>query len=972
MNHLQPRLLTAGLVLATAAFQGVLAPATAQAQDPVPRLQRESNEILRKIDRLQELMKRLLARYERDGQEDKARLLREGLAHLDQSRVQGAASAVRKSLDNGAFDDALRDQATVIEELDRLLDVLLERQTVENLEEQIEQTEELIAGVDELIRRQAELREQADAARDSRSSAAERAIVEAIERLASQTRAEATENERQAGLQMPVLESAIERLQGLLRAQAALEEGAQRQFEGAPDPRREIGFELGAIEQEQRDLMAQRGLQRDLERVAQAADTVEEAARNGDAAADDQLREAYDRLRAKLQAQLEASAAAENPARPGASEAQAELRSGLEELEKAPPGTGSEETREAMRAAAEKIANAAKQAAKSAAEANDKAQAELADRAKAAADATKEDRDGKPRATPTSRALDVARRQMEQSNESSQKGDTSEAMSENSAALRALSEARRQFRDSNPNPTTRASDMASGAEQIARDLRRSPTGEQAEKAAADALEQTRDALREAGQKLADQANGEPDVSEEQVQSELATSRNGIEQAIQQLQGAMQSALQGRDQEMSGAQQRQQDLQQQAEQAADQVEQAEQRGDITPEQADAAKRAMDQAQKSMQQAGGNLQKGQQSSAARDQRNAADALDKAAEAVEKNRPVTPEERAAMQDVAKQQEELRKDIIDLAKLAEERQNQKAQDALDRASEAADKARQALEDGEPQEAAEQQEEAQQQLENARDELEEERDRYLDLRQEELLFKIGEELEEFLEEQRALTAETAEFGVQFEEHGRLSRPARRKLNQIGEAEAELAKRTEFIVKALAEEGVLVFTHSLQANLSDLNEVIERLSGRSPDPGSYTQMLQADIESRAEKLLAALAKERERRRQERENQQQQNQQQNQGQNRQEPLVPLIAELQMLRQMEEDMRTRTQQMQHLLDAAGADGVTEFDLALSERLAHQHAELTKIFQQIRAAIEQSMQQGAEDENDPFAPPKEERNR
>ena len=48
-------------------------------ESPTTRLQREQNEILRKTERLKELMTRLKERYERDGKPDQVRLLEAGL-----------------------------------------------------------------------------------------------------------------------------------------------------------------------------------------------------------------------------------------------------------------------------------------------------------------------------------------------------------------------------------------------------------------------------------------------------------------------------------------------------------------------------------------------------------------------------------------------------------------------------------------------------------------------------------------------------------------------------------------------------------------------------------------------------------------------------------------------------------------------------------------------------------------------------
>src|SRR5262249_58919968 len=102
--------------------------------------------------------------------------------------------------------------------------------------------------------------------------------------------------------------------------------------------------------------------------------------------------------------------------------------------------------------------------------------------------------------------------------------------------------------------------------------------------------------------------------------------------------------------------------------------------------------------------------------------------------------------------------------------------------------------------------------------------------------------------------------------------------------------------QALADEGNLVWQAVLKANHEDLTEVSRRLGGRSPDPGSYTTMLQQDVERRTQELLTALEREQKRREQQRQEEQKQQQQQQQGQfnPQKKKLVSLIAELRLLK------------------------------------------------------------------------------
>ena len=158
----------------------------------------------------------------------------------------------------------------------------------------------------------------------------------------------------------------------------------------------------------------------------------------------------------------------------------------------------------------------------------------------------------------------------------------------------------------------------------------------------------------------------------------------------------------------------------------------------------------------------------------------------------------------------------------------------------------------------------------------------------------------------------------------------------------------------------------LQANRDDLLEIARRLAGRNPDASRFTTMLQRDVEKRSQDLFAALEREQKRRDEERkEEQEQQQQQQQEGQNRfnqqRQKLVSLIAELEMLKQLESDTRRSTEDLETLVSLRQGDDASVAEAALVERLLHRHAEITKLFEQIKQGVEetmQSMQQGDEE--------------
>jgi hypothetical protein len=155
-----------------------------------------------------------------------------------------------------------------------------------------------------------------------------------------------------------------------------------------------------------------------------------------------------------------------------------------------------------------------------------------------------------------------------------------------------------------------------------------------------------------------------------------------------------------------------------------------------------------------------------------------------------------------------------------------------------------------------------------------------------------------------------------------------------------------------------------------LRSCSRRMTGRNPDVGAFTSLLQQDVERRTGDLLEARERERKRREQERKDRQQQQQQneQDKGKNRfdqrREKLVSLIAELEMLKKLGIDTRTTADNLRLLVESRGEDVISDAEVTMIERLANRHNEITKLFQQIKAGVEQTLQamQGNPDEQPP----------
>ena len=100
------------------------------------------------------------------------------------------------------------------------------------------------------------------------------------------------------------------------------------------------------------------------------------------------------------------------------------------------------------------------------------------------------------------------------------------------------------------------------------------------------------------------------------------------------------------------------------------------------------------------------------------------------------------------------------------------------------------------------------------------------------------------------------------------------------EAGADLIETNTFNATSISMADYGMEAQVLRMNREDLEAVAQRLSGRNPDPGELTVMLQEDVERRTEDLLEALERDqKEREEQEQEEQQQQQQQEQHGNRR---------------------------------------------------------------------------------------------
>jgi hypothetical protein len=929
-----------------------MTPASVQAQsDPelLDRLRRDQDDILRKAERLQSLMQRLQTRYEREQKTEQVKLLQAGLAYLERSGVLKDVASIRDDIAATALTEALRKQKEVVDDVERLLDILLERKSIENLDQDLAKIGEQARDARELEQRQRDLQQQTREALQREPSAAERELQQGLRDLRDAERREAERNRNQAGTRRPFLEHALERVQELQREQQRLDQGLQDEAAGRTPTARARAFDLGELLERTRELQGDLRDQARTDALGDAARDLQKEATGNDPGA---LQQARDRLQAQVQNAPKRAAGHEGKAR------DPEWQKLDERLQKAGDGSTKEQQQELAEIGRTGHDLAGERSKEAAAHNQDtagklqQAADQLAEKLQAEKPAGSPPDAGDPAPQVT-----AAARHLEAAKQASQQGDVAKAQKEVAEALRSLDAARQQHQRQNPDVDRKAAEMAAAAAATAQELQNAPSAEQAERAAAESLQQAEQALRAVEQAGAAADPNQPQQKTPERQQQSAAAKQALDQAQQQLQDALQSSSQNSQEDMQAAAERQQQLQDAAKQAAESMQRAAESGQLSPQQADKAGQKLKQARDAMQQAQQKLQQGQQANAAEQQDAAARSLDEAMQQLDQSRPPSEAQKDQLKQQAKQQQQLAEDIVRLAEELKKRDNKAAQRKAEAAADAAQKAQRAMERGDEQETAEQQEEARQNLEDAAKELEAEKDRYQDLRQEELLFRMKDELTQFLDKQRPITAATAEAQKAASSDG-LPRALRLKANQLGKDEQELAGRLDFLIAALAEEGNLVYQSVLKANAEDLREVARRLGGRNPDVGAFTALMQQDVERRTVELLAALDRERKRREQERQQRQQEQQQQDKGKNRFDPqrekLVGLIAELELLKQLGIDTRKAADNLRALVEARGDETVLDTELTMIERLANRHAEVTTLFQQIKAGVEQTLEQ------------------
>lgn len=938
MSSLGPvRTIVVGLLALVAS-----APTGTAQEDPSKDLNAIAEEQLllrRQLQRLRQTMEILLPRLEAEGRTHALQLLKEGIEFLGDRRdtdgsltIEELMDEAREAMARGQLVQSLEQQQRIVDGLTRLLGILMDRENLEALEESLDDLRQLTEQLAQLSDREARIEAETAQLRESSKTDAQRALERTLDALREEQAQLLADTEKQGR------ESGTLALEQLMRSLRELSERQRVDAEvlGGWKPE-ELG-ELAAVEPEL--LRARRAATR-AERLEQAAASLRSAAQvarpsEGTVATPGALR---DEGRALEQAaETEARHARASGDETAARTAEA-LRGGAEELRAA--GTLPEE----LAAAADALEERAR-------ELEELAQAEAGDAREARAQAQEaleelaESTSGAGRTAAEVRAaLEAAARAAEASN-----GPSPEAARATEEAGQRLAEGLDRERALGPVMSGSQARQAEATERVARGLEALPATEDGD---AERLEGAREALDRAAEAMratsAEARAGESDAAERSAQEgaeALAEALEALDQEARERAAGAQAA--------SGAEpaEAQQELARATESARESARAASQdpESSMSPSSAQSAEEALQRASEAMQRAAEAMRSGQTASATSSQREAQEALDEAKSAVEDGtRPSDPGSAERAAELAAEQAAIERELLELARFNEERKNSQPNEALQRAGQSAGQAAGSLEQGDLGEAQQQEQETREQIDQALEQLQEEEEQYKRLRQEELLFRIAEEVASMMASHAEAMAATREVDASREPGAAPTRAQKLRLRRIATDQEALGERAAELADAIGKEGTVVFAELL----SEIRQDFERIAERMGQVGGYlsgerVQSLQQDVAENLAWLAQALDDEQ-RRRAEEEQQGQGQGQQDQQQNTKNQLVPDVAELKLLRRMEVETLDRLRELASLYPEL-VEGTADDPLLLEDvgRLAERHERTSVLFGRFRERL------------------------
>jgi hypothetical protein len=919
-----------------------LAPLAASQERDLTSILEEQELLRRQLQRLERTMEALIPRLEQEGRPRALELLREGLKLLEvrsdqtgQLTMEELMDKIREDVQAGQVATSIQRQELIIAHLERLLSVLLDRQDLESLDTALEQLKELQKGLEGLKTREQELQKATEKLREDSASPEQKSLEAELDRILQAQRALLERNEasgRSSGAH--ALEQIEQELARLLERQRVDREVLESWQPGAQPTAPELESALSAA----RRASAQ------AERLERAAGELREAARSATGSASEaDVQQATSKLDSAADREQRHQRASNDPTAKRTSDA---LREAASKLREAGHEAGARE-----RAGGDMVAKA-EELEREAAALEAQAQAE---REKALASASRPAKlqpssetppaEGGERAPSPGEAelRDALERAVAAGKQAAARaGDrtSAEARQATEEAAQALQRAHDDQQKLGPALATSQREAAETAERLERGLESLPAPKPGgEEAARSALQRAAEALKEASSSARGQDSEKAAENALSAEKALEEAQRALSGARAERTAANRASSADEASKIAGEQSR---LSRETSAARSKASSS---GSMSREAQSEVEQSLDQARQAMEQASSEMEAGRSASAAESQREALDALDRARQAAENGvEPKDAGDQAKAQELAREQKSIEKELLELAQRNRERKNSRPVPSLDSASQSASQAGSSLEEGELGEAQQQEGETEKQMDSALDELREEEEQYQRLRQEELLFRIAEEVTTLLEAENQALTQIREVDAGRGNEERLSRADRLRLRRVSADLAQAAKRTGEIAESIEKEKAGVTAHVLREVRQDIERVgadIDEQGGN--DTGERTQALLEDSIETTQWIRDALKSEQQRR-----NQQQQPQQPQQQQQGQEPLVPDVAELKLLRQLEVDTLGSLDRLLALYPELRSADVEPEVLEDVLRLAERHDRTTELFKRFRQRL------------------------
>ena len=905
--------LLAGLAIAVPIFAAPRG-GPPQSSTELKALAEEQARLRKRLETLGQKMELLGRKLDSEGRTHAAELLRRALARLAQvgapqgRTIEARMAEVAENLGRNLPARVLDEQERLSRDLEELLTILLDRQDLERLEQALRSYQEDLATLNALRQAEAKLLQETRGVGENGASPSEKEAAAALDELARKERdLETRAGQAAEGLRR--LGEAAEELDRLVHSQERVADSIAETPEQARDEA------LADLLARARALAGAFERARALARAGtEAASAAAESKRASERAAAGEITpEEAARAQRETAARAKASAAArgENP--------EVSLREAAQALEKVADAI---ESLAAGKGDAQSVERAAEEAQARAKEARE--------RAGAAAEAFSSQASGANPSGETGRqAADRAGQAASRAAEALGGGDPDAAADAAAEAVRAVERAAASA--SPPSSLAKEErEIADRAEAVANSLEAAESSPDARKASSEARAAA-PSLRSAAHALESGDAARAPASAREGLERLRRAREALKGAIEE----EQRLVRPKDEEIA---KEQDSTAEEAGRLADRIRDSGAAG-LSPRQSSGASQATEEAGREMRDAATAGRSGDRLRASAARSAAGDALARARQALAEGRNLGPQAREEAKALARRQSEIREHILELAKRLKETPNRPRPRSLEGASSSAGEASEALDRGDVGEAVPKEEETEKYLEQARDEVEQERNRYLRLRDEELLFKIGDELAAMAKAHDAQRAQTESLEAERHEAGELTRAMRIALRKSADSEKGIADDCARVGKALAEEQALVYAFLLGSNEEDLRRIAERMGPPDLATDEGVRGLQEDVADRFARLREALKDEIRRRDRRQDSSASQGTNQGGGNNR---LVPDVAELRMLKNLEEDVLTRTEEFGRRLEILGEDP-DPFALEELLRLAHRHNRITELFQE-----------------------------